>query len=186
MGDGQRRRHRATVWLSGRVRDGHGDGLLHSGRASRGQIWPASVRDDYICFLHVVSRDAALGAQFRLAGTGVCRARIEGVWRTGAQGADHRRGETGTTCPDLRRVLFDPRLRGDDGIVSRRVAVEHRAAREFHWRGGVRRAGDDLVLVVYFPPGKISLLRSTACDFEKSHVQKQRNIPTGMKKVPGL
>ena len=76
---------------------------------------------------------------------------LEGIWRTGAQGAHHRRGDAGTSRADLRRVLSHPRLHGDERFVSRRVAVERESAGEFHRRGHLRRAGDGLVLVVYLP-----------------------------------
>ena len=54
---------------------------------------------------------------------------LEGIRRAGAQGAHHRRGGAGTARADLRRVLSDPRLRGDHRFVSRRVAVEHQSRR---------------------------------------------------------
>ena len=56
-------------------------------------------------------------------------------------------------------MLSHPQLRGDERLVSRRVAVERESAGEFPRRGHLRRAGNGLILVVYLPPPLNNLSR---------------------------
>src|SRR5687767_2130967 len=132
VGDERRRHERAGVRVSGRDRDDHGDGLLHSRGASGGQTWTRAVRVCDVHFLHLVSTGAALGEKLWLAGRCIHDSRLEGIRRAGAQGDDHRRSVARSARAYLWRVLFDSRWRGHDWFFPRRVALEHWAAGEFY------------------------------------------------------
>src|SRR5207244_6574635 len=103
--------------------------------------------------LDTLAMHVVVGERVLLGGGGVGGPRTEGVRGTGAEGAHHRRGGTGTALAHLRRLLPDSRLRRDRRFIPRRVALEHQSASEFRRRGGLRRPGNVVVLVVRLPAG---------------------------------